>query len=133
MENNILHSNIQSTICGSIMKLEKNSHYLDDCVFWCRASASKHDIKVNILKNSTFIYLIWNISNFVRVNLFIYMIDLHYFYILFFLFWEKLKYSYGKINNTALIWKKVILNWIKRNTLRKKNKYTIGRGDYRGV
>ena len=54
MENNILYSIIQYIICGLILKLEKNSHYIDDYVFRCRSNVPKHDIKVNIRKYSIF-------------------------------------------------------------------------------
>lgn len=54
MQNNILQSNIQCTICGLIMKFEKNSHYINDYVFRYRSNLSKHDIKLNICKNSIF-------------------------------------------------------------------------------
>ena len=37
---------------GLIMKFEKNSHYINDHVFWCRSNLPKHDIKLNIRKNS---------------------------------------------------------------------------------
>ena len=36
------------------MKLEKNSHYIDEYVFRCRSNVPKHDIKINIRKNSIF-------------------------------------------------------------------------------
>ena len=37
-ENNILQNNIHCSICGLIMKLQKNSHYIDEHVFRSRAN-----------------------------------------------------------------------------------------------
>ena len=45
------------------MKLEKNSHYIDVYVFRCRSNLPKHDIKLNIRKNSIFENIKMEINN----------------------------------------------------------------------
>ena len=54
MQNKILCENINCSICGLNMKLEKNSQYIDEYVFRCRSKYPNHDIKINLRKNSIF-------------------------------------------------------------------------------